>query len=100
MDLETVKNYLKIDSADEDEILQMIIRASTEYVESSLDNETGSSSLKEATLLLFISLLYTNRGIHEGRIDPTMQKLFDGLILKLKTGSKDAGETDENITDG
>ncbi len=85
--LDKVKQYLKIDTTAEDEYLETLISATEEYITSSFDEVKTATAMQENTQLMLIGMLYNNRGLTEGKVNPTLKIIFDSMMLKLKTSN-------------
>ena len=84
--LDKVKEYLKIDTNDEDNYLNTLITATEQYVSSGLDNDRNkNTALFENAQLMLIGMLYNNRGLTEGKENSTLKLIFNAIMLKLKT---------------
>ncbi len=86
--LEEAKEYLKIDNNSEDQFLNILLNATETYISSSCDQGLyRKDELAKSTQLILIGMLYTNRGMTEGKENQTMKVLFDAMMLKIKTNS-------------
>lgn len=83
--LDVIKNYLRIDGSEDDEVLALLMDAAEEDLkDSGVPDSKKQDSRYSLAVMLFVSLHYENR-------DPSMKiekmnTAYQNLILKLKTG--------------
>ncbi len=96
--LDLIKQYLRIDSNHEDELLEMLKTNAIHYINDSVDDMdwTNEKALDKATLLLLVlvSDWYENREyMHEGKISQGVRYTVHSLLLQLQGIC--LGDTDE-----
>lgn len=82
--LEEVKNYLRVDLNDDDNLIQSLMGAADEYLKGSIDTKYNKEDERAKMLsLLIISDLYDNRGITE-KVSRNIRRLVDDMSLQMK----------------
>lgn len=81
--LEEVKDYMRVDGADEDVLISSLIMASEEYIKNSSSTtvDTGSYLYRIACLML-VTHWYENRSIVGD--NKTVPHFIDNIIIQLK----------------
>lgn len=88
--LQQVKDFLRIDFSDDDNLLEMLINVADEYVKSAVSSTYDDTSERAKMLsLIVIQDLYDNRGITE-KVSGNVRKLVSdfSLQLRLESGKK------------
>lgn len=85
LELEELKNYLRVDGSEDDAILTLLVSAADEYFADAGIPETAKTTSKyKLAVMLFVALNYENR-------DPAIEMnkfsfSLESLILQLKVG--------------
>ena len=61
MDLSTIKNFLKVDFDDDDQLINMLIAAAKEYIVNAIGNFDEDKATHNLLLLNIVANLYENR---------------------------------------
>jgi len=84
VELEQVKDYLRIDGAEDDAILGLLIGAAGEFL-SNAGVEESESKLYAIAVMLLVSHWYENReSVLVGSISKAMEYSLQSIILQLK----------------
>lgn len=82
--VDSVKNYLRIDGAEDDSLLDLLIEAAKEYLANAGVVES-EQKLYTIAVMLLVSHWYENRGaVLVGTISKTMELSLISIILQLK----------------
>lgn len=90
--VEDIKNYLKIDTDEEDEQIQEFIEAAVEELEGSGIKDQSTSSYGLAVKLLVANYYSERRPQAVGTIVAKLNYSLDRIILRLKARELPAGE--------
>ena len=92
MDLEDIKNYLRIDGDEEDGLLRTMIDAGKEFIRSAVGEYDDTDSTAQVLLAAVVQNMYDNRELMQSeqqgkkRIEYTFQSMI--LQLRMKYGLK------------
>ena len=95
MDLEDIKNYLRIDGDEEDGLLRTMIDAGKEFIRSAVGEYDDTDSTAQVLLAAVVQNMYDNRELMQSeqqvkkRIEYTFQSMI--LQLRMKYGLKQGG---------
>jgi len=85
MELQEVKEYLRVDSADDDNLIGLLITAADQYLKKSGCDESTDPELYGLAQKLLISHWYENRGVVlVGTVSKSFEFSLQSLILSLK----------------
>lgn len=88
MDLNFVKNYLKIDFDDDDELINMLISTAKEYIINAIGNFDESKTSHKLLLLSIVANLYENRGTN-AKSNEKIAYTIKSLITQLQLSEVD-----------
>ncbi len=89
MDLSTVKNYLKIDFDDDDELINMLIATAKEYIINAIGNFDESKSSHKLLLLSIVANLYEDRSFMSPKSNEKTSYPIKSLITQLQLSEVD-----------
>lgn len=84
MELEFIKNFLRIDTEDDDEILILISEVAKEYVISAVGECDENKPKVKLLLLNLISSMYDNRSYTVDNQNEKVRYTTDSIIKQLK----------------
>ena len=92
MDLNFVKNYLKIDFDDDDELINMLIATAKEYVINAIGNFDESKATHKLLLLNIVANLYENRSFIASKNNENKAYPIKSLITQLQLSEVDSDD--------
>jgi len=88
INLDIIKNYLKIDSDEDDELISIMIEAAEEYIEEKIDKVLDSEkAMSKIMVAMLVTHWYENRGVEIGSSNKKIDHAIDNLIFSMKWGS-------------
>lgn len=84
--LEETKEYLRIDGADEDSTLQLIINAAIEFMQNTGAKFDDTNPLAKAICLLIVGDLYENRTFTADKVGQKISPVVSMLLTQLCLG--------------
>ena len=95
--LETVKNYLRIDGDDDDEMLKLFITDAKEYITAAVGVFPEKSATAKVILLAYVQNRYDNRELMQSdqQVKKRMEYTFKSALTQLQV--EYGGEEDEGI---
>ena len=97
MELEDIKNYLRIDGDEEDGLLRTMIDAGKEFIRSSVGEYDDTDSTAWVLLAAVVQNMYDNRELMQSeqqvkkRIEYTFQSMILQLQMKYELKQEEAG---------
>lgn len=97
MDLEDIKNYLRIDGDEEDGLLRTMIDAGKEFIRSAVGEYDDTDSTAQVLLAAVVQNMYDNRELMQSeqqvkkRIEYTFQSMILQLRMKYELKQEEAG---------
>jgi uncharacterized phage protein (predicted DNA packaging) len=86
MELQEAKDYLRVDTSDDDTLIASLITAADQYLKESGCDESTNPELYALAQKLLISHWYENRGVVAvGTVTKTLEFSLQSLILSLKS---------------
>lgn len=87
LDLATVKNFLRCEHDEDDELIQMYIESAEDYVKSACGDNVDLEKAKSRTILLMlISDYYENRTVYgQGQYSHNVSSMITQLRLETET---------------
>jgi len=84
--LSEVKNYLRVDFSDDDNLITALMAAADEYLKDGIGITYDNTSERAKTLsLIVISDLYDNRGISD-KASGNVRRLIEDFTLQMRLG--------------
>lgn len=84
--LSEVKNYLRVDFSDDDNLITALMAAANDYLKDSIGATYDNTSERAKTLsLIVISDLYDNRGISD-KASGNVRRLIEDFTLQMRLG--------------
>lgn len=84
MTLEEVKNFLKVDFDDDDDLITLEIEAAEEYIADAVGQYKESSARTKLLLLNIVSTLYENRVYTVLQANEKVQYSLRSMVLQLQ----------------
>lgn len=84
MTLEEVKNFLKVDFDDDDDLITLEIEAAEEYIADAVGQYKESSARMKLLLLNIVSTLYENRVYTVSQANEKVQYSLRSMVLQLQ----------------
>ena len=86
MDLEDIKNYLRIDGDEEDGLLRTMIDAGKEFIRSAVGEYDDTDSTAQVLLAAVAQNMYDNRELmqSEQQVKKRIEYTFQSMILQLR----------------
>ena len=86
MDLEDIKNYLRIDGDEEDGLLRTMIDAGKEFIRSAVGEYDDTDSTAQVLLAAVVQNMYDNRELmqSEQQVKKRIEYTFQSTILQLR----------------
>lgn len=86
MDLEDIKNYLRIDGDEEDDLLRTMIDAGKEFIRSAVGEYDDTDSTAQVLLAAVVQNMYDNRELmqSEQQVKKRIEYTFQSMILQLR----------------
>lgn len=86
MDLEDIKNYLRIDGDEEDGLLRTMIDAGKEFIRSAVGEYDDTDSTAQVLLAAVVQNMYDNRELmqSEQQVKKRIEYTFQSIILQLR----------------
>ena len=86
MDLEDIKNYLRIDGDEEDGLLRTMIDAGKEFIRSAVGEYDDTDSTAQVLLAAVVQNMYDNRELmqSEQQVKKRIEYTFQSMILQLR----------------
>lgn len=86
MDLEDIKNYLRIDGDEEDGLLRTMIDAGKEFIRSAVGEYDDTDSTAQVLLAAVVQNMYDNRELmqSEQQVKKRIEYTFQSMILQLQ----------------
>ena len=86
MDLEDIKNYLRIDGDEEDGLLRTMIDAGKEFIRSAVGEYDDTDSTAQVLLAAVVQNMYDNREMmqSEQQVKKRIEYTFQSMILQLR----------------
>lgn len=87
--LEAIKNYLRVDSSEDDALIEMFKEYAKEEIKDSTGvewNDEGNSSSYNMAMLIIITDRYENRGSEDNEFKPG--NILSSIYTRLKAGVK------------
>lgn len=86
MDLEDIKNYLRIDGDEEDGLLRTMIDAGKEFIRSAVGEYDDTDSTAQVLLAVVVQNMYDNRELmqSEQQVKKRIEYTFQSMILQLR----------------
>ena len=86
MDLEDIKNYLRIDGDEEDGLLRTMIDAGKEFIRSAVGEYDDTDSTAQVLLAAVVQNMYDNRELmqSEQQVKRRIEYTFQSMILQLR----------------
>lgn len=86
MELEDIKNYLRIDGDEEDGLLRTMIDAGKEFIRSSVGEYDDTDSTTWVLLAAVVQNMYDNRELmqSEQQVKKRIEYTFQSMILQLR----------------
>lgn len=92
MDLETIKNYLKIDFDDDDVIINMLIATAKEYIINAIGFFDESKSAHKLLLFAIVANLYESRNFLGTKNNDKIAYTIKSLITQLQINEVDVDD--------
>lgn len=92
LDLNTIKNYLKIDFDDDDELINMLIAAAKEYIVNAIGNFDENKATHRLLLLNIVANLYENRSFLNSKNNEKVAYIIKSLITQLQLSEVDVND--------
>ncbi len=84
MTLEEVKNFLKVDFDDDNNLITLQMEAAEEYIVDAIGEYNESSARVKLLLLNIVSTLYENRLYTVSQANRKVQYALRGMVLQLQ----------------
>ena len=86
MELEDIKNYLRIDGDEEDGLLRLMIDAGKEFIRSAVGKYDDTDSTAQVLLAAVVQNMYDNRELmqSEQQVKKRIEYTFQSMILQLR----------------
>lgn len=86
MELEDIKNYLRIDGDEEDGLLRTMIDAGKEFIRSAVGEYDDTDSTAQVLLAAVVQNMYDNRELmqSEQQVKKRIEYTFQSMILQLQ----------------
>lgn len=84
MDLTTVKNYLRIDTDEDDDYLKLLTETAAEYIESIIGIGNDERARVKLIKLNIIASLYENRQFTIDKSNEKVQYALQSMLLQLQ----------------
>lgn len=89
MDLSTIKNFLKVDFDDDDQLINMLIAAAKEYIVNAIGNFDEDKATHNLLLLNIVANLYENRSFLNSKNNEKVAYTIKSLITQLQLNEVD-----------
>lgn len=95
MTLEQVKDYLRVDGDDDDNIIQVMMEAAKEYIVSAVGEYDEEDKTAEILFCAIVQNLYDNRELMQSDIQQRkrIEYTFGSIILQLQLKKALKGDT-------
>ena len=87
LDLDKVKNYLRVDYADDDAIIETYIIATEKFLKTLCEKdefEEDKQELAEIYMLAMISELYNNRNLTVDKAEQRVRTIMQSILNQLR----------------
>lgn len=95
MTLEQVKDYLRVDGDDDDNIIQVMMEAAKEYIISAVGEYDGEDKTAKILFCAIVQNMYDNRELMQSDIQQrkAIEYTFKSMILQLQIKKSLKGDT-------
>ena len=93
MDLNTVKNFLRVDFDDDDELIKLLIDVAEEYITAAVGECDYMSARVKLLAMVIITDLYENREMSTDKVSVKAQYTIRSIINQLQAEDSLKNET-------
>lgn len=86
MELEDIKEYLRVDGDDEDNLISMMMEAGKEYIRSAVGEYDDTDKTANILLAAVVQNMYDNRELMQSdqQVKKRIEYTFQSMILQLR----------------